>query len=109
MASDRHDAARLLRSARQRAGLSQRALAERGGTSQSVVARIETGDTRPTMATLTRLLGAAGFDLATELEPRYELDPQLLEDVERILRLSPEDRLREVGNLARFLVEARRA
>ena len=36
-------AAKLLREARSRAGLSQRALARRAGTTQSVVARIEAG------------------------------------------------------------------
>jgi hypothetical protein len=32
----------------------------------------------------------------------------MLADVPRILRLSPEDRLREVGNVARFTAAARR-
>ncbi|MGA0920392.1 MAG: hypothetical protein ACO32Z_06560 [Gemmatimonadaceae bacterium] len=35
-------------------------------------------------------------------------DSQLLDDVPRILALSPEDRLREVGAIARFVAEARR-
>lgn len=55
------DAAELLRAARDRAGLSQRDLAHRAGTSQSVVARIELGDTSPTVSTLNRLIEAAGF------------------------------------------------
>jgi transcriptional regulator with XRE-family HTH domain len=54
------DSAGLLRAARERSGLSQRALAERAGTSQSVVARIELGQTSPTVPTLNRLLDAAG-------------------------------------------------
>lgn len=55
------DAATLLRTARLRAGLTQRALARRAGTSQSVVARIESGHTDPGVETLRRLLEAAGF------------------------------------------------
>ena len=73
------------------------------------MARIETGETSPTVGTLERLLAAAGFDLETRLEPQVELDPQLFDDVRRILSMSPEDRLREVGNVSRFLAEARRA
>ncbi|MDX1567599.1 MAG: helix-turn-helix domain-containing protein [Longimicrobiales bacterium] len=61
------DAADLLRSARARAGLSQRDLAHRAGTSQSVVARIELGQTSPTVSTLNRLLEAAGFRPVVDL------------------------------------------
>jgi transcriptional regulator with XRE-family HTH domain len=100
--------ARLLLAARTSAGLSQRALARRAGTAQSVVARIEAGDSSPTWATLERLLGGAGFLVQADLEPRPVLDRQLLDDVPRILRLSPEDRLREVANVARFLTGASR-
>jgi DNA-binding XRE family transcriptional regulator len=50
------DAAWLLRTARAQAGLSQRALAEAAGTSQSAVAAIESGRKQPTVATLERLL-----------------------------------------------------
>ncbi len=57
------DAAALLRTARTRAGLSQRALAEAAGTSQSAVAAIESGRKQPTVATLDRLLRAAGTEL----------------------------------------------
>lgn len=54
------DAAGLLKAARAAAGLSQRDLARRAGTAQSVVARIELGETSPTVRTLNRLLEAAG-------------------------------------------------
>jgi transcriptional regulator with XRE-family HTH domain len=89
--------------------MSQRLLAERASTSQSVVARIESGDTSPTLRTLDRLVNAAGFELQLELRPRLEMETGLLDDVPRILRLSPENRLREVANLSRFLHSARRA
>lgn len=57
-------AARLLREARTRAGLSQRALARRAGTSQAAVAAIESGRKAPTVPTLERLLNAADAQLA---------------------------------------------
>jgi transcriptional regulator with XRE-family HTH domain len=98
----------VLLDARARAGLSQRALARRAGTAQSVVARIELGATSPTTETLQRLIDAAGFELRVSLQPKLLLDPQELDDVPRILGLTPEQRLREVANIDRFLVAARR-
>ena len=103
------DAARLLRSGRERAGLSQRQLARRAATAQSVVARIELGETSPTWETLTRLLGAAGFDVDSRLLVRPVSGSHMLGDVARILSLSPEDRLGEVANASRFAAQARRA
>jgi transcriptional regulator with XRE-family HTH domain len=103
------DPGRLVREARSRAGLSQRELASRAGTSQSVVARIESGQTRPGSAILNRLLEAAGFDLRTELVPLPVVDTHMLEDVARILALTPEQRLREVANVSGFESAARRA
>lgn len=99
----------ILESARKRSGMSQRQLAGKARTSQSVVARIELGEASPTIRTLNRLVSAAGFELELELRPRLEMEPGLLDDMPRILRLSPENRLREVANLSRFLHSARRA
>lgn len=104
----KHLTGNVLESARAMAGLSQRDLAHRAGTAQSVVARIELGEASPTLRTLNRLVAAAGFELMLELRAKPEVDLQLLDDVSRILRLSPEDRLREVGNLSRFFHAARR-
>ncbi|MBM4183500.1 MAG: helix-turn-helix transcriptional regulator [Gemmatimonadetes bacterium] len=59
----------LVREARQRAGLSQKELAERAGTSQPAIARIESGRGSVTLATLTRMVAAAGFELVMELSP----------------------------------------
>ena len=103
-----YDAGRLLRDARGRAGLSQRQLAQRSGTAQSVVSRIETGRTDPSTATLQALLAAAGYRLRAELEPLPVADTHMLEDVARILRLTPTERLLEVRNVARFAHAARR-
>jgi len=98
----------LLRTARTRAGLSQRDLARRAGTAQSVVARIEGGRTSPTWDTFSRLLAAAGFDMRAGLELRPVAGSHMLDDVARVLRLSPEDRLIELGNASRLVSEARR-
>ena len=100
--------AQLLRDARRRAGLTQRELARRAATAQSVVARIEGGVTSPTWDTLARLLAAAGFELRTTLELRAAEGSHMLTDVPRILRLTPEDRLIELRNASRFLAGARR-
>ena len=99
----------VLEAVRSRSGLSQRKLAEQAGTAQSVVARIELGETSPTLRTLEKLLDAAGFELELTFHPKPVLDPQILDDVPRILALSPEDRLREVANLSRLTAQARRA
>ncbi|MGH7603801.1 MAG: hypothetical protein ACRENK_07370 [Gemmatimonadaceae bacterium] len=56
---------------------------------------------------MTRLLKAAGFALSTDLR-RVRPDPQMLEDVPRILALTPEQRLREVAEVSRVLSAARR-
>jgi transcriptional regulator with XRE-family HTH domain len=66
----------LIREARKRAGLSQRELAERLGTTQSVIARWETGVRSPTVETLLRAVRACGLDLNITLgapDPDHEL------------------------------------
>jgi len=95
-------AARLLIEARQRAGLSQRALARRARTAQSVIARIESGTASPSWQTLERLLRGAGFGLSASLVPKLSGRSHMLEDVPRILRLTPEERLTELRNAARL-------
>ncbi len=67
--------AALLASARQRAALTQRELAKRAGTSQSVVARIESGRTSPTFETLDRLVRAAGGTVQLSLGELPAPDP----------------------------------
>src|SRR6266568_1527178 len=100
--------ATLLRQARARAGLSQRALARRAGTAQSVIARIESGQTSPTWETLERLLEAAGVQMRAQIESQVVVGSHMLEDVPRILAMTPEQRLEEVKNLSEFLHHVRR-
>jgi transcriptional regulator with XRE-family HTH domain len=51
-----------LKALRQRAGLSQRELAERIGTTQSAIARLEKGETEPKFCTVERLADALNRD-----------------------------------------------
>ena len=83
-------------------------MASRAETSQSVVARIETGVTDPCFETARRLLAAAGLEVVCTLSPEVIQDSHMLDDVDRILALSPEERLTEVGNVTRFVAGARR-
>lgn len=48
---------------RHEAGLTQAELADRMGTTQSAIARMEGGGTRPTLQTLEKLAAAVGADL----------------------------------------------
>ena len=98
----------LVRKARARAGLSQRELAARAQTAQSVIARIELGHTSPTWETLSRLLRAAGFDVSARLSIASVVESHMLADVGRILALTPEDRLNELAAFSRFIASARR-
>jgi transcriptional regulator with XRE-family HTH domain len=102
------NAAAILLQARARAGLSQRALARRAGTAQSVIARIEKGQTSPTWETLERLLEAANLDIHAQLEPRVVVGSHMLGEVAGIMRMTPEQRLEEVRNVSDFLHRARR-
>ncbi len=55
--------------ARQRAGLSQEEVARRMGTSQSAIARLESGRKMPSAASLARFAAATGSRLRVELLP----------------------------------------
>ena len=55
--------------ARSRAGLTQAEVAERMGTSQSTVARLESGAAKPSLSTLRRYAKATGTTVRIKLEP----------------------------------------
>jgi len=61
--------ARAVINARVTAGLTQEQLAERMDTTQSVIARLESGRTRPSTQTLERLAVATGTRLQITFEP----------------------------------------
>jgi len=55
---------------RNRAGLTQQELARKMGTTQPVIARLESGRSRPSMRTLERLAEATGSRLLISFERR---------------------------------------
>jgi transcriptional regulator with XRE-family HTH domain len=63
------DAGGVVRTARERAGLSLRQLGRLAGTSHSTLSAYEAGDKAPSVATLIRIVRAAGFALDLELSP----------------------------------------
>jgi ribosome-binding protein aMBF1 (putative translation factor) len=60
---------------RNRAGLSQKELASKMGTTQPVVARLESGRVRPSLRTLQRLAQATRSRLLISFEPRHAKRP----------------------------------
>ena len=62
-------AARLLREARTRAGLTQVQLAARAGVTQSVISAYESARRQPSMPMLVDLVRATGMQLAIQVEP----------------------------------------
>ena len=62
----------LLRRLRQNAALSQQELAERIGTTQSAIARLESGSAQPKLATLSKLADALGQNLHIYINGRID-------------------------------------
>ncbi len=89
----------LIREARRRAGITQRELAERAGTTQSAIARWEAGGTSPDLDTVRRLVRCCGLDLEVAL---VEWDESDRAQAAALLALDPAERLQ------RGLVAARR-
>jgi transcriptional regulator with XRE-family HTH domain len=81
----------LIRSTRQRLGLSQRRLALRAGTTQAAVSRIERGLVSPTFTTLRELMLAMGEEPAlTARRLPTDWDPAHMTST---LQRTPEERL----------------
>ncbi len=125
----------IVRAARRGAGLTQAALAQRVGTTQSAISRLERGHLSPTVRQLDRVLAACDTRLRIELESGeplsatpgttskstakelFERDPVVeayKKDVDRTLlrtnlARSIEDRVRNLMALERLAEEARRA
>jgi len=96
----------LIREARRRAGLTQRQLAERAGTTQSAVARAESGRVDPGFETVRRMLRLCGFNLLVALDPYDDAD---LSQAGELLRRTPEQRFDQLVSFARFASDARAA
>jgi len=58
-----------VRNAREAAGLSQRVLASRMGTSQAAIARLEAGGVGSTLTTLQRVASALELEVSVNLKP----------------------------------------
>lgn len=100
---------RILREARRAAGLTQTQLAERMGTTQSAVARLESPGSNPRLENLERALLAAGHHLELRAEPApHPIDETL---IAKNLELTPAERLSEMeahNRAIRRLVERSR-
>lgn len=83
LATERSLAASLVRLARMKAGLTQGGLAARAGVPRSMISAYEGDRRQPTLATLQRLLRAAGFDLRLHLEPYVWADDPDRDDGEQ--------------------------
>jgi transcriptional regulator with XRE-family HTH domain len=96
----------LVREARKRAGLTQAELAARAGTTQSAIARVESGAVSPSLERLTQLVQAAGFDIEVRLVPYDDHD---LTMALRNRLLTPEQRLENMLAFQRFAAAGREA
>lgn len=99
----------LIVEARKRAGLTQRDLAERAGTTQSSVARWESGRSEPSFANVVRLLRLCGFVLDVHLEL---YDDGLRDDwsqAQAVLRRTPDEIIENDRRLHAFFREGQRA
>ena len=80
----------MIREARLRSKLTQQDLADRLGTSQSVIARWESGHRSPTVETLLRAVRACGLDVSMSVVG-YDRDHERM--IRQNLALSPGARL----------------
>lgn len=83
----------MIREARLRSGLTQQELAERLGTTQSVVARWEAGHRSPTVEAMVRAVRACGLDVSMSLGA-YDTEHELL--IRQNLRMGPAERLNKM-------------
>lgn len=96
----------LVREARKRARLTQAELAERAGTTQSAIARIETGESSPSFDSVLRLVRLCGMDLDIMLVDRDDSDWL---QAQRLVGLSPGERIRRHMRVIEQLRALRRA
>ncbi len=99
----------LIVEARKRANLTQRELAERAGTTQSSIARWESGRSEPSFANVIRLLRLCGFVLDVHLEL---YDDGLRDDwsqAQRLLQLTPEERIESNTHMVHIARDLRAA
>jgi transcriptional regulator with XRE-family HTH domain len=96
----------LLREARLRAGLTQKELAKRAGTSQPAIARWESGAVQPSFERLRELIRSCGLELTFGLA---NYDDSYLSHINRQMALTPAERVRHMAETAATMLEMREA
>jgi transcriptional regulator with XRE-family HTH domain len=96
----------LIREARRRAGLTQRELADRLGTTQSAIARLERGGTEPSYERVAEAVRACGLDLVPQLLRADDADWSVASSN---LTVGPDARVRRHQAALRFAMAGRRA
>ena len=96
--------ASLVREARLRAGLTQKELAARLNTMQSVISRWESGSVSPTIETLAEVAAACGLEVQVRLAER-DVEDLHLALLDR--SLTPEQRIDRMVEGMRFVDELR--
>src|ERR1700680_2033225 len=89
----------VIRQSRRRVGISQRELARRLRTKQSVIARWESLATSPTLESVSSAALACGFAVEWRLT---QVDPDLERVITEQLRRPPAERVASAVNLARL-------
>ncbi|MFT4217529.1 MAG: helix-turn-helix transcriptional regulator [Micropruina sp.] len=98
--------AQLVREGRKRRGITQAQLAALAGTTQSAIARLESGGTAPSLDDVIRYLRLMDLDLDLMLVERDESDWSLTFP---LLELTPEQRLAHHDSVVRGFEELRAA
>src|SRR3954451_22613620 len=93
----------LVREARKRVGLSQRELAERAGTTQSAIARIETGGSTPSFDAVLRFLRLTDLDLDPMVVDRDDSDAAQAHEMRHLTADERLKRMHQVGRQMRSL------
>jgi transcriptional regulator with XRE-family HTH domain len=96
----------LVREARKRAGMTQAQLAELAGTTQSAIARLESGRHSPSFEQVENLMRLCGFQLIVELAPYDDSD---IVQAQALLRMNVDDRFDRLESTVRFANELREA
>ena len=94
----------LVREARKRAGMTQAQLAAVAGTTQSAIARLESGRTSPSFEQVERLMRLCGFQLIVELAPYDDSD---IVQAEALLRITTAGRARQLATTVNHLERLR--
>ena len=96
----------LIREARRRAGLTQQGLAERLGTTQSAVARMERHRTEPSFERVAAAVRACGLELVPRLVPIDDADWSV---ASTNLAVAPDERVRRHQAALAFVQAGRKA